>query len=128
VVTRALPVVAFALAIGVAVAGCSSGQSIHTTVFNRATQASVSGIRCAPHGRSVTVTGTLTGHATAAEPAVRATIYDSRGDQIGDLTSGEAVYNGESQAFRLTVRINGPPARCVVGGTVVQDLPSPTRP
>lgn len=125
-VTRALPVAAFVLAVGVAVAGCSSGQSIQATVSNGATQASVSGVRCAPHGRSVIVTGTLTGHGTAAEPGVRATIYDSRGDQVGELTSGEALYNGESQAFRLTVGINGPPARCVVSGTVVGGSTQPS--
>jgi hypothetical protein len=124
-VTRALPLAVFAVAIGLTVAGCSSGQSIQATISNGATQASVSGVRCAPGDRDVIVTGTLTAHASTAEPAVRATVYNSHGNRIGELNSGKALNAGESQPFRLTVAINGFPARCVVGGTVVGDSVRP---
>jgi hypothetical protein len=117
---------ALIIVVGVAVAGCSSSPKtipatidIPTTIGTGVTQVRVSGVRCVPHGRSVTVTGTLTGWRTAAEPGVEATIYDSDGKQIGQFVTGEPLSPGQSHGFTLTGTTTGMAARCVVYATVV---------
>jgi hypothetical protein len=118
---RVLLAVAFTLfVVVVALAGCSSSpKTIPATIDNGATQSSVSGVRCVPHGQRVTVTGTLRGGANAEEPGVQAIIYDSSGKQIGLFGMGEPVLPGHSQGFTLTVSTTATPARCVVGAITV---------
>jgi hypothetical protein len=127
-VTRAVPI-AFAFAVGMALAGCSSGlsaQTIQTSVSNGAAQASASGVHCAREGQSVTVTGTLTSHLTANEPpGLRASIYNSDHHRIGRLVRAMVLSPGESQAFSIVIRTDGMPKSCVVGGTVVGGSDTP---
>ena len=122
VVSRALPLAAAAVAVGVVVGGCSQTPrpSIPATVVGiPRLEAMPSGIRCTPtSSRSVTVTGVLTGKASVPPLAfVASAVYDSGGSQIGQVVGPrESFTHGrQSRTFRLTVGTTRTPARCRVG-------------
>jgi hypothetical protein len=119
-VRRVLLVPAFALIAGMVVGACSNGSSLAAQIENASPQVvSAAGVTCSPRSQSMTITGTLTGHASVPTYArLAATITDSDGYGIGQGEGPlELLRDGQTRAFRFTVATARLAAHCGVGWT-----------